>query len=162
MAFLEYRQPSQPGLVMVIQEFRVIPPGSGSPTPPAPVPPGVTRIMTRDMSQSGQFAGNISLPFEGVALRANGDRVSFNQFFANNRHTFRLRGASNNNNPAQVELRIGGQSMGVFQFRGTTPTYQEITVTHNRGGGSVLIELVCVNDNGTWDAFVHYLDIFTP
>lgn len=133
--------------------------GSGSSSgSPSDSNSAVTKVQCNTMTKGGQYTGNISSPFNGVALYANKDLVSYTQYFANVKHTFSLRGASNNSNTAQVELFIGGTSYGIFKFSGTTPTAQSITATHNKTG-NVKIELVCVNDNNTWDAYLDYLEI---
>jgi len=120
---------------------------------------GATKIEAESMTKGGQYTGNISSPFNGVALYANNDKVSFSQNFANNSHTFKLRGASSNSNEAQVELKIGGTSYGTFKFSGTSATEKTITATHNQGGKTATVELVCVNDNGNWDAFIDWIEI---
>jgi endo-1,4-beta-xylanase len=118
---------------------------------------GVTTVQCEAMTKGGQYTGNISSPFNGVRLYANNDKVSYSQYFANNRHQFTLRGSSTSGT-AQVELRIGGTSYGIYRF-GTSVSNQTITATHNRGGGNATVELICVNDNGTWDVNLDYLEI---
>ncbi|MDR2942573.1 MAG: glycoside hydrolase family 11 protein [Treponema sp.] len=120
---------------------------------------GATKIEAENMTKGGQYTGNCSSPFNGVTLYANDDKVSFSQNFANNSHTFKVRGASSNNNAAQVQLKIGGTSYGTFKFSGTTATEQSITATHNKGGSSATVELVCVNDNNTWDVMIDWIEI---
>jgi len=120
---------------------------------------GATKIEAENMTKGGQYTGNCSSPFNGVALYANNDKVSFSQNFANNSHTFKVRGASSNNNEAQVELKIGGTSYGTFKFSGTSATEKTITATHNQGGKTATVELVCVNDNNTWDAYIDWIEI---
>lgn len=134
--------------------------GGGSP-PGGGTPPGggqATRVETESMSKSGPYAGNINNPFNGVALYANNDKVSYTQYFANGTHNFSLRGASNNNNMARVDLRIGGQYKGTFYYGGPYPAVYTINnVSH--GTGNQLIELIVTADNGSWDAFIDYLEI---
>nr|WP_243456502.1 carbohydrate-binding protein [Mobilitalea sibirica] len=110
------------------------------------------------MSKSGQYTGNISSPFNGVALYANNDMVSYTQYFASGNHSFTLRGCSNNSNMARVDLRIGGQTKGTFYFGGSYPaSYTINNVSH--GTGNQQIQLVVTADNGSWDAFIDYLEI---
>src|SRR5690606_29906166 len=78
-----------------------------------------TKVEAEHMTKSGQYTGNISSPFNGVALYANNDSVKFTQYFSSNTHSFSLRGASNNANMAKVDLRIGGQKKGTFYFGGS-------------------------------------------
>ena len=40
--------------------------------------------------------GQISSPFNGVALYGNNDNCAYTQYFANPTHSFSVRGASNN------------------------------------------------------------------
>ena len=68
------------------------------------------------MTKGGQYTGNISNPFDGVALYANNDEVSYTQYFAEGTHDFTLRGASNGDNMARVDLVIGNQTKGTFYF----------------------------------------------
>jgi endo-1,4-beta-xylanase len=121
---------------------------------------GATKIEAENMTKGGQYTGNVSSPFTGVKLYANDDKVSFSQNFANNSHTFKVRGASSNSEEAQVQLKIGGQSYGTFKFKGTSATEQSITANHNQGGkNGVTVELICVNDNGKWDVLVDWIEI---
>lgn len=117
-----------------------------------------TKVEAESMTKSGQYTGNISSPFNGVALYANNDSIRYTQYFATGTHSFSLRGASNNSNMARVDLRIGGQNKGTFYFGGSYPAVYTINnVSH--GTGNQLIELIVTADNGTWDAFVDYLEI---
>lgn len=132
----------------------------GGGTPPGGNPPGgnVTKVEAESMTKSGPYAGNISSPFNGVALYANGDSVKFTHNFSSGTHNFSLRGASNNSNMARVDLKIGGQTKGTFYFGGSYPAvYTLSNISH--GTGNQEIELVLTADNGTWDAFIDYLEI---
>ncbi|WP_110933310.1 polysaccharide deacetylase family protein [Paenibacillus bouchesdurhonensis] len=126
----------------------------------APPPSGGTgaKIEAESMTKSGTYTGNISSPFNGVALYANGDSVKFTQNFTSGTHNFSLRGASNNSNMARVDLKIGGQTKGTFYFGGSSPAvYTLNNVSH--GIGNQAVELVVTADNGTWDALLDYLEI---
>ncbi|MGP4040182.1 glycoside hydrolase family 11 protein [Gracilibacillus sp. D59] len=117
-----------------------------------------TRVEAENMTKSGQYTGNISSPFDGVALYANNDSVKYTQYFANDTHSFSLRGASNNSNMARVDLKIGGQTKGTFYFGGSYPAVYTIdNVSH--GTGNQEVELVVTSDNGEWDALIDYLEI---
>lgn len=132
--------------------------GGGGTPPPTGGGGSATRVEAESMSKSGQYTGNISSPFNGVALYANNDKISYTQFFANGTHSFKLRGASNNNNMARVDLRIGGQYKGTFYYGGSYPAvYTLNNISH--GTGNQLIELIVTADNGSWDAFIDYLEI---
>lgn len=130
--------------------------GGGSETTP---PSGtVTRVEAESMTKSGQYTGNISSPFNGVALYANNDLVKYTQNFTSGTHNFSLRGASNNSNMARVDLKIGGQTKGTFYFGGSNPAvYTLNNISH--GTGNQEIQLVVTADNGTWDAYIDYLEI---
>lgn len=129
--------------------------GNGGSTPPSGE---TTRVEAENMVKSGQYTGNISSPFNGVALYANNDSVKYNQYFTSGTHSFSLRGASNNSNMARVDLRIGGQYKGTFYYGGSYPAvYILDNVSH--GTGNQEIELIVTDDNGTWDAFIDYLEI---
>ncbi|MCT2537109.1 glycoside hydrolase family 11 protein [Aquibacillus koreensis] len=117
-----------------------------------------TVVQAESMSKSGQYTGNISSPFNGVALYANNDSVKYTQYFSSGTHSFSLRGASNNSNMARVDLRIGGQYKGTFYYGGSYPAVYTIdNVSH--GTGNQEIELIVTSDDGNWDAFVDYLEI---
>ena len=118
----------------------------------------VTRIEAESMTLAGPHAGTISSPFDGVALYANNDSVKFTQYFANNNHSFSLRGASNNNNMARVDLRIGGQTLGTFYFGDHYPAVYTIDNVYH-GTGPQEVELIVTADDGTWDAYIDYLEI---
>lgn len=116
-----------------------------------------TKMEAENMTLSGTYAGKISSPFDGVALYANNDAATYNQYFAFGTHTFSLRGASNNSSTARVDLKIGGTTVGSFYFTGTTPTVQTLSnVTHPTG--AVDVTLTVTTDNGTWDAYIDYLE----
>ncbi len=116
------------------------------------------KIECESMTITGQYAGTISSPFSGVALYANNESCKFTQYFANGTHDFTLRGCSNNSNMAQVDLKIGGQTMGTFYFGDEYPAEYTIeNVSH--GTGSQEVELVVTADNGQWDAYLDYLQI---
>ncbi|MHB8131908.1 MAG: glycoside hydrolase family 11 protein [Mobilitalea sp.] len=130
----------------------------GGPTP-TPIPGGTTtKKECESMTKSGQYTGNISSPFSGVALYANNDLVKYTQNFTSGTHSFSLRGCSNNSNMARVDLKIGGQTKGTFYFGGSSPAVYTINnVSH--GIGNQEIQLVVTADNGQWDAFADYLEI---
>jgi len=138
--------------------------GGGNPTPtptpgPTPTPvPGGTKYECENMTIGGQYAGKISSPFSGVALYANNDycqtgNISFN----NTQRTVSVRGCSSNSNTATVVVKMNGYEMGRVTFSGTTPTVKSFTCTPQ--SGSYPVQLILVNDNGTWDAYVDYLQI---
>lgn len=109
-----------------------------------------------NMAKSGQYTGTITSPFNGAALYANNDTVSFEQYFAYGTHNFTLRGCSNNSNMAKVELKIGGESKGTFYYGDEYPAEYTIeNVSH--ATGATTVELTVTSDDGTWDAYVDYL-----
>ncbi|MDH6368756.1 peptidoglycan/xylan/chitin deacetylase (PgdA/CDA1 family) [Paenibacillus sp. PastF-3] len=144
---------------------RAVAPDSGGTTPtPTPTPsstpsPGTsTKIEAENMTKGGQYTANISSPFSGVALYANNDLVKYTQNFSSGTHNFSLRGASNNSTMARVDLKIGGVTKGTFYFGGSIPAvYTLNNVSH--GTGNQEIQLVVTADNGTWDAYLDYLEI---
>ena len=82
--------------------------------------------------------------------------TTFKQYFAYGTHSFSLRGCSNNDKMAKVDLYIGGTKKGTFYYGGSYPAVYTINnVSH--GTGNQEIKLVCSEDNGTWDAYVDYL-----
>ena len=113
-------------------------------------------VQCESMTKSGQYTGNTNNPFNGVALYANNDKVSFSQYFAYDTHNFTLRGASNNSKTAKVDLVINGQTVGTFSFGNNNPT--EYTIQNvKHATGQVTIELVVTTDDGSWDAYIDYL-----
>src|SRR5690606_21653257 len=132
--------------------------GGTTPTPPSNGGETVTKKECESMTISGPYAGRINSPFSGVALYANNDSCKYTQYFASGTHSFSLRGCSNNSNMAKVDLKIGGVKKGTFYFGGSYPAVYTINnVSH--GTGNQEIELVVTEDNGTWDAYVDYLEI---
>ena len=118
------------------------------------------KIECESQTITGQYAGTISSPFNGVALYANNESVKFTQYFANGTHDFTLRGASNGNNMAQVDLKIGGETKGTFYFGDSyAAEYTISNVSH--GTGNQQVELVVTADDGNWDAYLDYLQIGT-
>ncbi|WP_127531427.1 carbohydrate-binding protein, partial [Paenibacillus kobensis] len=116
-----------------------------------------TRVETENMTLGGTYAGKITSPFAGVVLYGNNDSAGFDQYFAYGTHTFSLRGASTNSGTAQVDLQIGGTTVGTFTFTGTTPTVQTLSnVTHATGATNV--KLIVTTDNGMWDVQLDYLE----
>jgi len=110
------------------------------------------------MTKSGQYTGTISNPFNGIALYANNDAVSYTQYFAEGSHDFTLRGASNGSNMAKVDLVIGGQTKGTFYFGdANVAEYTIKNVSH--GTGNQTIKLVVTADDGKWDAYIDKLTI---
>ncbi len=117
-----------------------------------------TTIQCENMTKGGQYTGNISNPFNGVALYGNNDSVSYYQDFGYGTHDFSLRACSNNSNMAKIDLYIGGSKKGTFYYGGSYPaTYTIKNVSH--GTGSQQVKLVVTSDDGTWDGFLDYLTI---
>lgn len=115
-------------------------------------------IQCENMTLAGSYAGKINSPFSGVALYANNDTCKYTQYFANGTHSFSLRGCSNNSKMAKVDLYIGGVKKGTFYYGGSYPAVYTINnVSH--GTGNQEIQLKCTSDDGTWDAYIDYLQI---
>ncbi len=117
-----------------------------------------TTKQCEDMTKSGQYTGNVSNPFNGVALYANNDAVSYTQNFAYGSHDFTLRGASNGDNMARVDLVIGNETKGTFYFGDANiAEYTISNVSHATGNQTV--KLVVTADDGQWDAYIDSLTI---
>ena len=109
-----------------------------------------------NMTLSGRYAGKIDSPFNGVALYANNDSVSFIQDFSEGTHDFTLKGCSNNSNMAKVDLVIGGENKGTFYYGDGYPA--EYTIENvNHKTGKQKVELIVNADDGNWDAFLDCL-----
>ncbi len=134
-------------------------PTTGATVTPTPVPGGSgNTIECESMTKGGQYTGNISSPFNGVALYANNDLVKFTKNFTTSTNNFSLRGCSNNSNMARVDLIIGGQTKGTFYFGGSNPAvYTLNNISH--GTGNQEVQLVVTADNGQWDAYLDNLQI---
>jgi len=119
---------------------------------------GPTVVECETMTINGQYAGKVSSPFSGVALYANNESVSYNQYFGSGSHDFTLRGASNNSNMAKVDLVIGNSTVGTFYFGDSYPAEYTIkNVSH--GTGNQTVKLVVTADDGKWDALIDKLTI---
>ena len=110
------------------------------------------------MTKSGQYTGNINNPFNGVALYANNDAVSYTQYFGSDTHNFTLRACSNGSNMARVDLVIGNQTKGTFYYGDQYPASYTIKNVYT-GTGNQTVKLVVTADNGQWDAYLDYLQI---
>ncbi|SES73042.1 glycoside hydrolase family 11 protein [[Clostridium] polysaccharolyticum] len=117
-----------------------------------------SKMECEDMTISGQYAGKINNPFDGVALYANEDAVTYTQNFKNGTNDFTLRGCSNNGNMARVDLYIAGQNKGTFYYGDEYPAEYTIkNVSH--GTGNQEVKLVVTADDGQWDAYIDNLQI---
>ncbi len=117
-----------------------------------------TIVQCENMTLGGSYAGKISSPFSGVALYANGDACSYTQYFGYGTHDFSLRGCSNNDKMAKVDLYVGGSKKGTFYYGGSYPAVYTIkNVSH--GTGNQEVKLVVSSDDGTWDGYIDYLQI---
>ena len=110
------------------------------------------------MTKSGQYTGNINNPFNGVALYANNDAISYTQYFGSATHNFTLRACSNGSNMARVDLVIGNQTKGTFYYGDQYPAEYTIKNVYT-GTGNQTVKLVVTADDGTWDAYLDYLKI---
>ena len=118
-------------------------------------------IQCENMTLDGRYAGKINSPFSGVALYANNDAVSYNQYFGYGTHNFTLRACSNNNNMARIDLYIGGDYKGTFYYGDGYPaSYTIKNVSH--GLGNQEVKLVVTADDGSWDGYLDYLQITNP
>ena len=117
-----------------------------------------TTVQCEEMTKSGQYTGTVSSPFNGVALYANNDAVSYTQNFAYGSHDFTLRGASNGDNMAMVDLVIGNETKGTFYFGDAN--IAEYTISNvSHGTGDQTVKLVVTADDGKWDAYIDSLTI---
>lgn len=98
---------------------------TGKPTnKPTPTPEPVSlfeknfHIDGTTMTKTGEYAGNMLEPFEGVALYGNGDGVKISYRFEGTNKKYRIivKGASNNDTAAGVSLYIGDQKKGAVSF----------------------------------------------
>lgn len=132
---------------------------TSSPTPTPTSSGGTTsRKECESMTKAGQYTGNISSPFNGVALYANNDLVKYTQNLTKGTNNYSLRGCSNNSNMARVDLKIAGQTKGTFYYGGSYPAVYSINNVSSSTGNQE-IQLVVTADNGQWDAYLDYLDI---
>lgn len=117
-----------------------------------------TRVECENMTKSGPYAGNITSPFSGVALYANGDYCAndFN-FPSAKTYTISVQGASNNSSTAKVAVYIGGIKKGTLSFTGTTPSVQSLSVSLSAGSQQVKLQMD--DDVGSWDMYVDYYEI---
>lgn len=135
-------------------------PSTAPSTSPSQVPASGSKLECENGTLSGQYAGNISSPFNGVALYANNDAVTFTHNFTTTADDFTLRGCSDSSNMAKVDLYIGGQNKGTFYYGDSNPAEYTIkNVSH--GTGNQTIELKVTADDGQWDAYLDYLQIGT-
>ena len=120
---------------------------------------GQTLVLTleaEDMTKEGPYVGNISYPFLGVALYANGDSVSTNHNFTKaGEYQISIIGASSNQSQAGVSMYIGESKKGTTSFNNTSASTKNITFTLNGDEiGNKEIKLVLETDNGINDTFI--------
>ncbi len=116
------------------------------------------RVECENITKGGPYAGNITLPFNGVALYANGDYCTSSFNFASGKtYTISVRGTSNNSSTAKVSVYIGGAKRGTLSFAGTTASVQSLNVSLSAGVQEV--KLLMEEDTGDWDTFVDYYEI---
>ncbi|MGB8452349.1 MAG: carbohydrate-binding protein [Anaerocolumna sp.] len=94
----------------------------------------LTRIECENLTKAGTYAGNITAPFGGVALYANGDCCYNNYSFPSAKtYTISVRGASNNSSTAKVAVYVGGSKAGTLSFTGTAASVQSLSYTATAG-----------------------------
>lgn len=118
----------------------------------------VNRIECEYLTKAGPYAGNITSPFSGVALYANGDKCYSNYSFSSSKtYTISVRGASNNSSTAKVAVYIGGSKIGTLSFTGTSASVQSLSFSASIETKEIRLQVD--DDTGAWDAFVDYYEI---
>ncbi|WNJ20062.1 glycosyl hydrolase family 8 [Pontibacter sp. G13] len=119
-------------------------------------------LQAESLTLSGPYAGTISSPFSGVALYANNDAATGTGTFSTipGDYLIEVRGASNTNSAdASVSVLIGGNTVGLVTFSGTTPSTASLTVTLTSGGANQSIELLLTTDDGSSDTYIDWVGI---
>lgn len=135
-----------------------------------PSPPATPSVPTRsstlveaeDLELAGQYAGTITMPFNGVALYANGDSVSFEHTFPELPGTYRIdvTGASSNQRVATAELQLGTRSLGDLAFRSATSSVQTLEFSILAATPATrTLRLLAINDDDTWDLFIDKIEL---
>ena len=142
---------------------------TGKPTnKPTPTPEPVSlfeknfHIDGTTMTKTGEYAGNMLEPFEGVALYGNGDGVKISYRFEGTNKKYRIivKGASNNDTAAGVSLYIGDQKKGAVSFTGTQLQEQVIDFKmQDDETGELEIFFKLETDNGSNDTYLHSFEL---
>ncbi|WP_458008562.1 glycosyl hydrolase family 8 [Flavobacterium sp. PL002] len=107
------------------------------------------------MTKSGLYSGNITSPFNGLALYGNGDAGSTTAVLptSSGQYTVTVIGASNNASSGTVNLEVDGIDVGSFSFAGTTTASASKTISF-AGNATKVIKLVMKSDTGANDIFI--------
>ena len=119
---------------------------------------GTETFECESMSLSGKYAGVTYSPFNGASLYANDDQASCVVNFSSGSYDFTLRGASDGDSRAEVDLVIGNSIAGTFSFSGTSASDRTIKNVSVKAGTQD-VKLVLKADDGTWDIFMDRLTI---
>lgn len=103
-----------------------------------------------NMAVSGQYAAKVP---GGVALFANNECVSFNNYFANDTHDITIKGHSRDGRCARVDLYIGGQFVKSYFWEGTYNAECTYKGLHHVTGNQE-VRLVCADTNNSFDVEV--------
>lgn len=112
------------------------------------------------MTLDGQYAGECSSPFQGVALYGNGDNATGVVSLTNGSGVYNIKvtGASNNGTAAGVALYVGGKKMADMSFSGTEPSVQQVQTKLYLDASSVEVKLNLENDNGSNDTYIDKIE----
>lgn len=129
---------------------------------PVPDPSSVLKMNCSQMTTTGQYAGTISEPFNGVKLYGNGDGVKTTYSFegTNKKYRIILKGASTNNTAAGVSLYIGDKKKGAVSFTGTELQEQTIDFKmQDDETGTLEIFFKLETDNGSNDTCLQSFEL---
>ena len=112
------------------------------------------------MTFGGQYAGECSSPFPGVALYANGDNATgvVDLTKGSGVYNIKVTGASSNGTAAGVALYVGGKKMADMSFSGTAPSVQEVQTKLYLDASPVDVKLNLENDNGSNDTYIDKIE----
>lgn len=117
-------------------------------------------LEAEEMTFGGQYAGECSSPFQGVALCGNGDNATgvVNLTNGSGVYNIKVTGASNNGTAAGVALYVGGKKMADMSFSGTAPSVRQVQTKLYLDATSVEVKLNLENDNGSNDTYIDKIE----
>ncbi|MFW6377259.1 MAG: glycosyl hydrolase family 8 [bacterium] len=121
------------------------------------------KVECEDMDIGGQYASVSDEVFDGVALYSNDDYAENSFTFPNNNYiyTVEVRGASSSSSSsAPVSIYVGDTKRGVVSFEGTSASVESIQFKLTSGSGSLPVRLVMEDDDGSFDAYVDYYEVY--
>jgi hypothetical protein len=129
---------------------------------PPPFQASSTLVEAEDMQMDGQYAAAIDSPFDGVALYANDDSVSFDYTLPAIPGAYRVEvtGASSDRSSATAEVLLDDRALGTLTFRETDAAVEALEFeVSSRSPDVRTLTVNVIGDDDTWDLFIDQIEI---